>query len=73
MTHKLSKTDMLLKDYLEKYHITMDELAKEAGLNRTTIFRFTTGCPASVKSARAVEKATNKQVTFEELRKKSPK
>ena len=68
MSDITTREEVLLKQYLEKYRITQQEFADKLGSQRSTVTHIANGRPASFKYAREIEKITNGEVTFEELR-----
>jgi len=58
---------MKLKEYLIKIRMDPDEFAVKCNLGIASVYRYLNGKPARLKTARAIEKFTNFEVSVEEL------
>jgi hypothetical protein len=59
---------MLLKDYLIKQRLNPAMFSKKTGISYTSIYRYLRGSTKpTLKNACIIEKATDGQVTFEDL------
>jgi len=62
---------MNLKDYLKKENISAIKFSKRLGVAESSVFRYLKGENATFKIAHRIQKLTNGEVTYEEMRNNS--
>jgi transcriptional regulator with XRE-family HTH domain len=58
---------MKIKDYLEKYGVTLQQMADELGVTAPAVFYYRNGRVPSPEIARKIVKMTNGEVSYADL------
>lgn len=58
---------MKLKEYMIKHQLVPESLAEQCSCSVASLYRYFKGKSPSLKNAYHIEKATNKEVTVEDL------